>query len=122
MNIIKELNVKRLEDICGRELTIFQKQAIDGWAKEYEKTVISEYKRQFEQDYMKFLGTAIDHYTIAIAFVLHFGETTKFGTKRLNSVMADIQETVDLLGRKKYTAKEYLKMLEDDGIDINVKL
>lgn len=122
MNIIKELNVKRLEDICGRELTIFQKLAIDGWAKEYEKTVISEYKRQFEHSFVENLGKSINYYLIAIAFTLHFGETTKYGSKRLNSVMADIQETVDLLGRKKYTAKEYLQMLEDDGIDINVKL
>lgn len=122
MNITKELNVKRLEDICGRKLTIFQRQAINEFTKEYEKTVISEYKREFEQDYIKYLGTAIDHYTIAIAFVLHFGETTKFGNKRLSSVMKDIQETVDLLGRKKYTAKEYLKLLEDDGIDTKIKL
>lgn len=119
---MKDLNVKRLETICGRKLTIFQRQAINEWAKEYEKTVISEYKREFEQDYMKYLGIAIDHYLIAIAFVLHFGEATKFGAKRLGSVMRDIQETVDLLGKKKYTAKEYLKMLEDDKIDIKIKL
>ena len=35
---------------------IFQRQAINEWAKEYEKTVISEYKREFEQDYIKYLG------------------------------------------------------------------
>lgn len=74
--------------------------------------------QQFEED----LGKSIDRYIIAIAFVLHFGEATKFGTKRLNSVMADIQETVDLLGKKKYSAKEYLQMLKDDKIDINIDL
>lgn len=119
---MKQLNVKRLEEICGRNLTIFQKQAINEWAKEYEKTVISEYRREFEQLFEDNLGKSINHYLIAIAFVLHFGEATKFGAKRLGSVLRDIQETVDLLGRKKYTAEEYLQMLKDDKIDIKIKL
>lgn len=119
---MKQLNVKRLEDICGRKLTIFQRQAINEWAKEYEKTVISEYKREFEQNYMKYLGIAIDRYLIAIAFTLHFGESTKFGSKRLSSVMRDLQETVELFTKKEYSAEEYLKMLKDDGIDIKIDL
>ena len=122
MEITKELNIKRLENICGRNLTIFQRQAINEFAKEYEKTVISEYRREFEQSFEKNLGTAIDHYLIAIAFTLHFGEATKFGAKRLGSVLKDLQETVELFGKKEYSAKEYLKMLEDDKIDIKVKL
>ena len=48
---MKQLNVKRLEEICGRKLTIFQRQAINEWAKEYEKTVISEYCREYEDYY-----------------------------------------------------------------------
>lgn len=119
---MKELNVKRLEDICGRKLTIFQKQAINEFAKEYEKTVISEYRREFEQKFEENLGKSIDRYLIAIAFTLHFGESTKFGVKRLGSIMRDLQATVELLGKKEYTAKEYLKMLKDDKIDIKVKL
>lgn len=122
MNIIKELNVKRLEDICGRKLTIFQKQAIDGWAKEYEKTVISEYRREFEQEFEENLGKSINHYLIALAFTLHFGETTRFGNKRLSSVMRDLQETVELFSKKEYRAKDYLKMLKDDHIDMKIDL
>lgn len=119
---MKELNVKRLEDICHIKLTIFQKHAINEWAKEYEKTVISEYRREFEHTFQENLGKSIDRYLIAIAFTLHFGEATKFGAKRLGSIMRDLQETVELLGEKEYTAQEYLKMLKDDKIDIKVNL
>lgn len=119
---MKTLNVKRLEEICGKNLTIFQRQAINEWAKEYEKTVISEYRREFEQTFEENLATAINHYLIAIAFVLHFGETTKFGTKRLGSVLKDLQTTVELFSKKQYTAKEYLQMLKDDKIDIKLEL
>lgn len=119
---MKDLNVKRLETICGKKLTIFQRQAINEFAKEYEKTVISEYRREFEQLFEENLGKAIDRYLIAIAFTLHFGEATKFGNKRLSSVMKDLQETVEMFSRKEYTAKEYLKMLEDDNIDMKIDL
>lgn len=122
MEITKELNVKRLENICGRNLTIFQRQAINEWAKEYEKTVISEYRREFEQLFEENLGKAIDRYLIAIAFTLHFGEATKFGNKRLSSVMKDLQETVEMFSRKEYSAEEYLLNLKNDGIDLKINL
>lgn len=118
---MKQLNVKRLEEICGKKLTIFQRQAINEFAKEYEKTVISEYRREFEQKFEENLGKAIDRYLIAIAFTLHFGESTKFGSKRLGSVMKDLQETVELFAKKEYSAEEYLKMLKDDKIELKVK-
>lgn len=119
---MKQLNVKRLEEICGRNLTIFQKQAINEWAKEYEKTVISEYRREFEQTFNENLRKSIDRYTIALAYTLHFGEATRFGIKRLNSIMRDMRETVDLLGKKQYSAEDYLKMLREDKIDLKIDL
>ena len=122
MEITKELNIKRLENICGRNVTIFQRQAINEFAKEYEKTVISEYRREFEQEFEENLGKSINHYLIALAFTLHFGEATRFGNKRLSSVMRDLQETVELFSKKEYTAKEYLKMLKDDNIDMKIDL
>ena len=122
MNIIKELNVKRLEEICGKKLTIFQRQAINEWAKEYEKTVISEYRREFEHYFQDNLEKSIDRYTIALAYTLHFGETTRFGIKRLNSIMRDMRETVELLGSKEYSAEEYLLNLKNDGIDLKINL
>ena len=119
---MKTVNVDRLEKICNTELNVFQKQALRGWAKEYEDTVKSELERVYKQNYEENLARGIDHFLIAIAFVLHFGETTKLGRKRLYSVLNDIQATVDMLGSSEYTAKEYLKMLHDDKIKLEVKV
>lgn len=117
---MKTINVNRLEKICGNKLNIFQQKAIYEWAKEFELTVKSELKRECNQEYEEYLGRAIDYFIISIAFVLHFGESTRFGRKRLSSVLKDIEETVDMFNKKQYEPKDYVKMLKDDGIDIKM--
>lgn len=119
---MKTINLNRLEKICGHNLTVFQKQAIYQWGKEYEDTMRSELEREYKQNYGDYLGLAINHFLIAIAFVLHFGEKTKFGNKRLHEILRDIEETVDMFNSKEYSAKEYVQMLNDDGIQIKFKL
>lgn len=119
---MKELNIDRLEKICKTELNIFQKQALCGWAKEFEDTVRSEVKLECEHEYGRCLKLSVDYFLVSIAFVLHFGETTRFGTKRLGSVLRDIQETVELFRKNEYSAKDYLKMLKDDGVDLKIEL
>ena len=119
---MEQINLNRLYKICGRELTIPQKQALYNWGKGYEETIRSRLTLEYNQAYSKSLGQAEDNLLVAIAFVLHFGEKTRFGTKRLNDVMKDIVETVGLFEKRQYTPKEYLKMLEDDGIKIDIKL
>lgn len=118
---MKPININRLEKICGNNLTVFQKQAIYGWAKEFEDTIRSELDREYKYSYGRDLGQAVDFFIIAIAFVLHFGETTRFGSKRLGSVLRDIQETVDMFRRDEYKPKDYINMLKDEGIDIKIR-
>lgn len=118
---MKSINLDRLEKICGNNLTVFQKNAIYQLGKEYEDTLSSELKREYDYAYQTILGKSIDHFIIAIAFVLHFSETTKFGKKRIHEILKEIQETVDMFGNKEYSAKDYIKMLHDEGIDINIK-
>ena len=118
---MKTVNIDRLETICNTKLIVFQKQAIYGWAKEFEDTVKSELERLYKQNYEEDLGRGINHFIIAIAFVLHFGEATRLGRKRLSSVLRDIQATVDMFEKREYTAKDYVKMLKEDKIDIKVK-
>lgn len=118
---MKGINLNRLEKICGNNLTIFQKQAIYEWGKQYEDLLSSELRKEFKDEYEKDLGTAVNHFIVAIAFVLHFGEKTRFGSKRLFEVLKDIEETVDMFRKKEYSAQDYLKMLHDDGINLNIK-
>lgn len=118
---MKTINFNRLETICGKELSVFQKQAIYQWGKEFEDTVRSELNREYKQDYQRDLGQAVDYFIIAIAFTLHFNEKTRFGRKRLFDVLKDIQETVDMFRKREYSPQEYVKMLHDEKIDIKVK-
>ena len=118
---MRPININRLEKICGNNLTVFQKQAIYEWAKEFENTLSSELKHDYKNEYEEDLRIAIDYFIISITFVLHFGETTKFGKKRLNQTLKDIEATVDMFRKKEYSPKDYIKMLEDDGIDIKIK-
>lgn len=119
---MKTINIDRLETICGRELTIFQRQAIYGWAKEFEDTLTSEVKRQLEHNHNEVLLRKINYFLISIAFVLHFNEKTKFGKKRIFDVLNDIQATVDMFVTNEYSPKDYEQMLRDEGININVLL
>lgn len=117
---MKPININRLEKICGNNFTVFQKQAIYQWGKEFEDTVRSELNREYKQNYQRDLSTAIDHFIIAIAFVLHFNEKIKLGRKRLFDVLKDIQETVDMFRKKEYSPQDYIKILKDDGIDLKM--
>lgn len=119
----KAINVDKLAYIVGegKQLTVFQRQGIYNWAKQFEETVKSELNREYERQYKADLGRAVDCFIIAIAFVLHFNEKTKFGKKRLFDVLRDIQATVEMFSKREYSPKDYEQMLRDDGIDINVK-
>lgn len=121
---IKAINVDKLAYIVGegKKLTIFQKQGIYNWAKQFEDTVKSELNREYEQQYKADLARSVDCFIIAIAFVLHFNEKTRFGRKRIFDVLRDIQATVEMFSAKEYSPKDYEQMLRDDGIYINVKL
>lgn len=118
---MKHINIDRLDAICGKDLTVFQRQAIYQWAKEFEDTLTSEVKRQLEYKYQEDLKNAVDYFIISIAFVLHFNEKLKLGKKRLSDVLRDIQVTVDMFHKNEYSPMDYLKMLKDDGIDLKMK-
>lgn len=119
---MKEINCERLNKICGQKLNVFQQNAIYEWGKEYGESIQAELKRQYEQKFQEDLGRSIDYFLISIAFVLHFGETTKYGKKRVYEVLKDIQATVDMFTTHEYSPQDYQKMLAEDGIHIKLKV
>jgi hypothetical protein len=106
--------------VDGKKLNVMQERAIYEWGKEFELTVRSEIKREMEHQYQIDLLRAVNYFIISIAFVLHFGETTRFGKKRLGLVLNEIELTVDMFNKKEYSPKDYVKMLKDDGINLNM--
>lgn len=114
----EKVNIIRLQSICGRGFLPQQIKAIEQWGKTFEDNVRAELVRIMEDEYKRYLLYSIDIFIIAIAFVLHFNEKTRFGQKRLNDVLHDITETVDLFNHGEYSPKDYVRMLEKDGIKL----
>lgn len=69
---MNNININRLEKICGKEMTIFQRQAVHEWANVFAETTKGELKRHYEQQYHTDLANAVDCFIIAIAFVFTF--------------------------------------------------
>lgn len=89
------------------------------WAIQLEQQLNEKTKKFYEDLFQKKMAQCIEWYQIAIAYVLHFNEKTKFGGKRLQDVMNDLEATVELFGNKEYTADEYVQHLKEDGIILN---
>ena len=53
---------------------------------------------------------------IAMMYTLHFNEKTRFGNRRLKSVMDDLGETMKGFYKGEFKREDYKKMLKDDRI------
>lgn len=86
------------------------------WAIQLEQQLADKTKKFYDDLFEKKMSECIEWYLIAIAYTLHFNEKCKFGAKRLQDVMNDLQSTVELFSAREYTADDYVKQLEEDGI------
>ena len=109
---------KRLERAENKAYKKHSKEALYDWGIQFEETLIKKLNIEYEKKFKKDLAESIDNFVIAIVYVLHFSEKTKFGPKRLQEFMKDIESTVDMFTRNEYTPEEYKKILEDDNIFI----
>lgn len=73
-----------------------------------------DFKKQFEREF----GKALNDYRIILCNVLHFNEKCKFGKKRLQDVMNDLDVTVKLLIRKEFSIEDYVAQLKKDNIEL----
>lgn len=93
-------------------------QPLYDWAIQLEQQLSDKTKKFYDEKYNKNMRISIEWYLIAMMYVLHFNEKTKFGVKRLQDVMNDIQATAVLFG-KEYSAEDYIQQLKDDGIELS---
>lgn len=93
-------------------------QPLYDWAIQLEQQLSDKTKKFYEERYEEHMRISIEWYLIAMMYVLHFNEKTKFGAKRLQDVMNDIQATAVLFG-KEYSADDYIQQLKDDGIELS---
>jgi len=93
-------------------------QPLYDWAIQLEQQLSDKTKKFYEERYEEHMRISIEWYLIAMMYVLHFNEKTRFGAKRLQDVMNDIQATAVLFG-KEYSAEDYIQQLKDDGIELS---
>lgn len=93
-------------------------QPLYDWAIQLEQQLSDKTKKFYEEKYNENMRISIEWYLVAMMYTLHFNEKTKFGAKRLQDVMNDIQATAVLFG-KEYSAEDYIQQLKDDGIELS---
>lgn len=110
---------KRLERADTKARKKGNKQALYDWGMQLERQLMDNLTKQYEERFREELLQAIDCFLISLMYTLHFSEKTKFGPKRLNEVMKDINATVDMFKTGEYSPEEYREILAKDGIFLN---
>lgn len=94
------------------------KNEIRKWGQDFEHRVNEKYYELYKKQYVIWLEETFKDLDIALMYTLHFNEYTKFGNKRLKSVMDDLGESLRGFYKGEFKREEYKKMLEDDGIKL----
>lgn len=94
------------------------KNEIKKWAQDFERRLSELYHARYRDYYLKEYEGRLKDIDTALMFTLHFGEATRFGNKRLKSVMDDLAVTIKGFYNREYNRKEYREMLINDGIKI----
>lgn len=94
------------------------KQKLFEWANQFETQLRNALDKEYEERYKKDLQNAIDIFSIAIAYTLHFSESIRLGAKRLPEFMEDLYVTVDMFRTGEYKPEDYKEELESCGIYI----
>lgn len=107
-NMLNRDELRRLEKAAREK----DKQHLKEWAMSYEDMLRREYEKAYEDE----IQNAINSFLVAIAYTLHFSETTHFGPKKLPDFMEDLMVTVDMYRTGEYKPDEYLGELKKCGI------
>ena len=94
------------------------KKEIIKWGQEFEAMLNKKFYDIYKKQYMIWLEETFKDLDTALMYTLHFNESTRFGNKRLKSVMDDLAITLKGFYKGEFERKDYNKMLLDDGINI----
>lgn len=94
------------------------KKEIIKWGQEFEAMLNKKFYDIYKKQYLIWLEETFKDLDTALMYTLHFNESTKFGNKRLKSVMDDLAITLRGFYKGEFERKDYNKMLTDDGINI----
>ena len=110
---------KRLERADDKAHKKRSREPLYEWGIQLERQLEDKIRKFYEDKFQHDLMQAIEWYQITIAYTLHFNEKTRFGAKRIQDVMSDLEATVSMFSTGEYNPLEYKRILEDEGIILN---
>lgn len=94
------------------------KKEIMKWAQDFELRLSELYHKRYKEYYLSEYEERLKDIDTALLYVLHFGESTRFGNKRLKETMEDLSIAMKDLHNGGFNRIDYRKMLKKDGIKI----
>ncbi len=94
------------------------KKEIIKWGRDFEQRLSELYHKRYKEYYLQEYAERLKDIDTALLYVLHFGESTKFGNKRLKDTMEDLSVAMKDLHKGTFKRAEYREMLSKDGIKI----
>ena len=94
------------------------KKEIIKWGQDFEARLAELYHKRYKEYYLAEYEERLKDIDTALLYVLHFGEATRFGNKRLKETMDDLSATVQSLYDNDFKRNDYREMLTKDGIKI----
>lgn len=94
------------------------KKEIIKWGQEFEHRLNYSYYHRYKKQYQTWVEDTLKDIDLALVYTLHFCESTKFGKKRLQSVLDDVYVAMKGFYTKEFSREEYQQVLKEDGIDI----
>lgn len=94
------------------------KREIVKWARDFERRLSELYHGRYKQYYLDELEERLKDIDTALLYVLHFGESTRFGNKRLKGTMDDLSVVIKDMHNGQFNRNELREMLVKDKIKI----
>lgn len=94
------------------------KKEIVKWARDFELRLSELYHKRYKDYYLQEYAERLKDIDTALLYTLHFGESTRFGNKRLKETMEDLGVVMKDMHNGQFKRSEYRDMLIKDGIKI----
>ena len=94
------------------------KREIVKWARDFERRLSELYHERYKKHYLDEFEERLKDIDTALLYVLHFGESTRFGNKRLRGTMDDLSVVIKDMHNGQFNRNELREMLVKDKIKI----
>ncbi len=94
------------------------KKKLEEWALDYDARLKEQYNKAYLEKHIENFTRSIKDLDIATIFTLHFNERLHFTEDEIVDFMNDVRATERGFYKDGFTREDYIKMLEDDGINM----